>query len=204
MNLYNPVHPRIADLSDRRQRAFHSPWLPFERLDSGERTLALVQHDSAERALATRKQRMLPAIPGAEQHPLLAQLVNRQWHSQELFGQAREALFSLYSSYHSGWVNQVHLVLPQLLELYDRDRINALIDRGRQLGIPVEHVGRGPLLEESFQISYDGSDWRVCPLNDWGEIIPYEAHKNKAVLERTGIQFDHWLIAGNYSVCPFR
>lgn len=134
-----------------------------------------------------------PEVVG--EYPALGLVTSYRWHGAELSNEARRATISLWSSCRDGWYEQVDITAQQLLTLLDKDRLLAATERASAAGIPLEHVGRGPLIRQPFRVSYEGSEWIVHPLNGWTQAIPFEAHMNKLILERAGVRFDTWHIA---------
>jgi len=186
---------RIQDME--RHPIFHSPWLS-QMIEPGASERALMHRPSATSVHLDRVDSELASIsmtPTFVNHPLFEEVVRYRWHSPELKKEARRLVFSLCSSHRAGWERQIDLCLHQLLRLVEQDRFQALMDRAGAMGIPVEHVGRGPLVEHPFRITYQGSEWLVHPVNEWQEGIPFEAHYNKLALEGVGSGFDAWYVA---------
>lgn len=180
-----------------RRPLFHGGW--SERLVMpGSEEQSLVKRGSADaRQLSVPGSRelFLASAPEFTQNPLFEEAVSYRWHSKELERKARKVVFSLCSSGAAGWNRQAKLALKELHLLMEKDRSLRLFEMARSLGITMEHVTRAPIVEGSFGFSYQGSQWLMHPVNDWGEVIPFEAHYSKLMLEKTGLRFDRWYVA---------
>lgn len=187
----------IRDAAGSLPFLFHRPWLPVVQQVGVSRSIVPARPAAPGSPSIVWNKPCAPSIRQTPMvwHPGLERIRSYQWHSRELEIQARRILISLWSSNKAGWATQIDLVRQQLLQLVDKDRFLSVMDKARNIGVPIEHVCRGPLTEAPFKIAYQGSQWIIHPVEGWLEPIPWDAHFNKLLVEQTGIRFDTWHIA---------